>query len=49
MEKEGRGCKVTRQFKKKKRIISQDDDSLSRFAPSDVEEDLQQEQQRRLS
>ena len=34
---------------KKKRIISQDDDSLSRFAPSDVEDDLQQEQQRRLS
>ena len=33
----------------KKIIISQDDDSLRRFAPSDVEEDLRQEQQRRLS
>ena len=28
----------------KKRIISQDDDSLSLFAPSDVEEELQQEE-----
>ena len=28
----------------KKRIISQDDDSLSLFAPSDVEEQLQQEE-----
>ena len=28
----------------KKRIISQDDDSLSVFAPSDVEEELQQEE-----
>ena len=27
----------------KKRIISQDDDSLSLFAPSDVEDDLQQD------
>ena len=28
----------------KKGIISQDDDSLSLFAPSDVEEELQQEE-----
>ena len=28
----------------KKRIISQDDNSLSLFAPSDVEEELQQEE-----
>ena len=30
-------------LQRKKRIISQDDDSLSLFAPSNVEDELQQE------
>ena len=47
--KGGQGLQSYQAIQKKKRIISQDDDSLSRSAPSDVEEDLQQEQQRRLS
>ena len=32
----------------KKRIISQDDDSLNLFAPSDIENDLQQEKDDRF-
>ena len=43
IEKEGQGLQNLPGNPNKKRAISQDDDSLSLFPPSDVEDDLEQE------